>query len=1227
MTIVSRITNACLVAIVAALPAFTPTARAEPAVSNAIDTIPEGYHLYAYDDCGVSDRQPHMKMDDSYLWTFATSDTDADLKSRSAIFSFRQVRAAYDGLDPHRSYVIAVTYANDHVYKRVQSLEANGVQIHGPHAIPNAIAERLVYRIPESVTRNGRMNLEFKLHGEANVTVSSIELWATGEPKAQLHFDSVSGLYSDLVGRVCDMSYEPAPDVQVRLFGTTGQELATTQTAADGHFVFARTSFDKPGLSGDLRVVAGRDNVTTEMLIPRTDLVFSPVRYRPRPTLVKGLSEHELSLNGTWRICTSEPMAARSLAPGSDRWRDFIVPGQWLQQGYDIALDQTVAVAHEFQVPALWQGYRAILRFDSIHAGTRYWMNGRFLGESENLFTPVEWDVTDCIKPGVTNRLDLEMKADTVSEKLSYSSGYAFHNLGGIDRAVRLFALPPAYMRQLHLSATLDEQNRHGLLTVGVGVEGRRADEHTSRTLVVSLLDPNGRSIPLPGSSIPVDLDGAVEWSAMVPDPLKWNAEQPRLYRLAVELVQGGDVLERVERSIGFRRIEVRGSQLYVNGSRVKLAGVCRHEQDPLTGRADTMKYAEGDVRLMKQANLNYIRTSHYPPPQELLDAADRLGMYVEVEAPFCWVPQSGELSCLRQILTPTSAMIDYCHTHPSVIIWSIANESTFNPTFEISNRLIKDLDPTRITTFNNPDPKQVCDTGNWHYPHMPYDDVAKEDKRPILLGEYFFPICHEQTDVMIDPGLRELYGHGQSDPGSEYARQCATNFSPTMTQPGGVPGFWTHIYQSDRIVGAAIWAAADEPYYFSWRKPCGYAWVHGFWGLIDGWRRTKPEWWMAKLIFSPVWFPNRLVDYVPGQKSVRVAVENRYSFTNLKDLHFEWECAGTSGTATCSAAPRTTGALELPVPSSAKEGDKVLLRVLGANGDLVNALKVTLGHALAPSVPQPGAAAMKVSEEGRKRIIEGHGFSLVFDADRGDFVTSDPRHTIAALHFPSVHVTRFDFGDLAGPKSPPYAVFPDADTRKTERTVLRETTQGLEITVHDTYKGFAGAMTWLLDADGVGRLTYDYAYTGKDMNTREAGVRMLLKPACDKVTWRRWSEWDVFPEDSISRTEGEAEAHRPAETGTHPEGTRPTWPWRWDETELGTNDFRGVKLNIYEGALMARDGSGVRVHAKADAHIRPCLDREGVMLHVLSQCRLGPVMLKNGDHVKGSFAVCLQSR
>jgi beta-galactosidase/beta-glucuronidase len=414
-------------------------------------------------------------------------------------------------------------------------------------------------------------------------------------------------------------------------------------------------------------------------------------------------------------------------------------------------------------------------------------------------------------------------------------------------------------------------------------------------SLAIKLRDPSGKVVKHSladatlGSFTGIK---AVDLVAHVTTPLQWSAEKPQLYRLTVELRQGGTALERIERNIGFRNIEVRGRQVYVNGQRVKLAGACHHEMDPLTGRADAARHADTDVRLLKQANLNYIRTSHYPPNAELLDAADRLGMYVEVEAPFCWV--SGTLdnaTNLSATLTPTSAMVDYHHSHPSVIVWSLANESHFNLQFLASARMVKELDPPRPTTFNHDMASsllaRVTDIANIHYPPMPYDEVLKDDPRPLFLGEYFFPVCHEQTDVAIDPGLRELWGQGSAEPESAFARACAADFDKPPLKPGLKPGGWSYITHSDRVIGGAIWASHDDAFYFSVTNHAGYAWHHGFWGLIDSWRRPKPEWWLARHIFSPVWLETRHVPFTPGQKSVRVPVENRNAFTDFSELKF----------------------------------------------------------------------------------------------------------------------------------------------------------------------------------------------------------------------------------------------------------------------------------------------------------------------------------------------------
>ncbi len=1195
-----------------------------------LDAIPPGYSLYAYDDCGIAERQPHVDMTDAYMWTFNTSDTDADLKSRSAVFSYKQLRFNFNDLDPKRDYVLALTYASDHVYKRVQSLWADGIELHGPMPLPHAKAIRTIVKMPSEVTQDGKMALVIKIHGEVNATASIVELWATGEPVDPVRFHAVAGVPGGLAGRLVDLAYGGIRDARVRLLAQDDRKLlGEAVTDDEGSFSFEDRLWSKSRAGSDLLLTTSVQDKEISMQVKLSDVSLEPIRYRPLPSKVGGLKKHEISIDGTWKLNVSPgPTFLQEPLTGKE-WADFTVPGQWKQQGFEIPQDKAVAMAREFTIPKKWEGYRIILRFDAIHAGTNYWLNGKKLGYSENLFTPVEWDITDQAMPGKKNRLDLEMKVETVSEKLSYSSGYAFHSLGGIDRSVRLFALPRVNIRDLRILTDLDSLYKNAEIKLSATIENS-SDQETVNDVAMhlSLVGPDGKPALISTQKLaagPVKKGpNEVKASIAVSDPLKWTAETPSLYRFALELKQGENVLQRIERSIGFRKIEIRGSLLYVNGKVVKFAGACHHEHDPLTGRADTAKHAEEDVKLARDINLNYLRTAHYPPTEEFLDACDRLGMYVECEAPFCWVPATDDLYDLPKVMAPTSAMIDCCHTHPSIVVWSVANESPFNRYFEYSNKVIKELDPTRPTTFNNPDPKRICDISNVHYPLMPYDEVMKEDPRPMFLGEYWFPVCHEQTDVMINPGLRELWGHGHADPDSEFGKLCAKSFEPRLLMPGTDPGAWTHIYKSKRVIGGAIWALIDEPFYFKDGTHCGYAWVHGFWGLYDGWRRPKPEAWLAKMIFSPVWFPERELDFRPGQESVTVPVENRYSFTDFDDLRFSYGINGGKRAIKVHLPPGRTGAITLPVPQGTKEGDRLTIRV--TRGDaLVTVYDVTLGKKQQAAVPRPAGGAPDWTDDRKAILIEGNGYSLAIDRRTGQIDASNPKHKTAIKSYPALHVTRHDYGDLNGPKSPPYAVFPDAKTRVVEDISVSEKGNALEIRIKDRYDGFSGSVTWLIDRDGLSTVTSDYTYSGEEMDYREVGVAMMIRPECDELKWKRWSEWgDVFPKDSISRTTGAAKARRSKNLPDVPEITPPTWTWALDQTEMGTNDFRSAKFNIYNASLVAPDGSGVEALSDAKAHVRACLVPEGVKMHVLSECPLGPFKLKAGDRITGEFTLRL---
>ncbi|HZZ42448.1 MAG TPA: glycoside hydrolase family 2 TIM barrel-domain containing protein [Tepidisphaeraceae bacterium] len=1195
-----------------------------------LSAIPEGYHLQSYDDCGVPERQPHVHAKDIY--TFG-GDVHGDEKARTVAWAEKKIEVDFDRLDSGKPYVIAVTYANEAANNRVQSIWAGSIQLQSPHALPKDKSERLFFTIPPETIHDGKLHLEFRLEAQVNVVVSIVELWSTDPSPKILRLSKVGGMMSDLQGRVMDLAYDglPGADVELRRQGES-KPLATTRTDSQGKFRFPRRMFEQIDRSAKLLVTATHDNITSEQTVNAADLFFDPIRYRPLPSIVDGLQTPQQSLNGIWRINLNSSDETRSEAIDAADWHDIQVPGQWIEQGFNVPEDKAALMSREFTVPAEWKGRRIILRFDSIHAGTQYWVNGKMLGSSENLFTPVEWDITDFARIGQTNRLDLKMIVATASERLSSSSSYTGHSLGGIDRSVKIFALPDIHIATMHLDAGLDDHYRNGNLQIDLGLANTEAAPRQNLSILVQIEDADGKPVHH-SAEIPTAIDlkpGSTDLhiQSSVPNPLQWNAEQPNLYKLKLDLRDGDKLMERVERNIGFRRIEWKNSQLYVNGARIKLAGVARHEVDPLTGRADTARHGEEDVRLFKSANLNYIRTSHYPPTEEFLDAADRLGMYVECEAPFCWVAPAADLTDIKALLTPTSARIDFCHTHPSIIVWSIANESYWSDIFDIANKLTKSLDPSRPTTFNHPfanENGENCDIVNRHYLSMPFEDAVMGDTRPFLHGECFFEVYHERTDVGIDPGLRELWAHGSADPNSDFGKACIENWKVPGIHPGIYPGAWSYIVASKRFIGSVIWSGVDDQMFTVSGQKYSSESGNAYWGLIDGWRRPKPELWLAKLVFSPVWFPVRQFDWTRDMSTVRIPVENRYSFTNLSRLKFTWEFAGQTGSLNSDIAPGTKGEILLPVPKDAKAGDGVVLKVSDNAGMLVNTVMIHLGKPAPEKLPVPTAGAPSEKEDGNKMIIQGDRFAFVIDKTSGDFDLTDPRQHAPVTHFPRLHMTRFDFGDLS-PNALPYAVLPAENTRVIDNVSAEAKDAAIAITTQDHYENFAGAVTWVIDRNGVGRVSYDYTYTGPDVPIRELGVRLAVKRDCDELHWRRWSEWDLFPEDHISRSAGVARAMRDSKWGpaNSPENVRPTWPWSLNQTELGTNDFRSIKFNVYDAKLLTPNKDGVEVRALADAHVRACLAPGGVLLHVLSRCTLAPTTVKKGDHLAGEYSISL---
>ena len=435
-------------------------------------------------------------------------------------------------------------------------------------------------------------------------------------------------------------------------------------------------------------------------------------RLSPRPTALAGVKVPLISLDGIWKFNPASPDGFEKFSAVQTRkWNGIEVPGEWVMQGFAVRSNSAAAYWREFDIPADWRGKRVKLRFDTVHSDCRVFVNGREVGAHEGCFTPFELDITDAVKPG-RNTLALAVKNESIADTLASATQYAAHQLGGITRKVQLFALPPVNFAGQIVETKFDERFENATLKLKLSVTDESRKITTAPLSVRAVLLDGAKSVAAVTREIPAG-GGNLEISIPVTAPKKWDSEHPNLYLVKTELLAAGAVVEDISQRVGFRQIAVRGNQLFVNGTPVKLRGVCRHEVDPVRGRSLTPEDWKKDAELFRAANVNYIRTSHYPPAEEFLDWCDEYGFFVECEAPLCWVQHGansvwGDWNYQDQKFFPYLLRANFENlaanrNHPCVTIWSLANESRWSPLFAEVNRRVKLVDADAADLVSRP--------------------------------------------------------------------------------------------------------------------------------------------------------------------------------------------------------------------------------------------------------------------------------------------------------------------------------------------------------------------------------------------------------------------------------------------------------------------------------------------------------------------------------------------
>lgn len=639
---------------------------------------------------------------------------------------------------------------------------------------------------------------------------------------------------------------------------------------------------------------------------------------------IKEKASNFMSLNGIWKFNwvqneTEKPVNFYQVGFEDQCWVDFPVPGIWEVNGYGDPLYKNVGYAWSNQfrsnpplvesannhvgsyrktidLPADWKGRQVYLHVGSATSNLYVWVNGKFVGYSEDSKMAAEFDITKYLQPG-KNLIAMQIYRWCDG---SYLEDQDFWRLSGIGRDVYLYARTPVHIEDIFITPDLDAAYKDGKLDIVANVT------RGGGSVELELKDMNGA--PVSKKEVRPDGKGNIRTLIEVSNPAKWSAEEPNLYTLTFTLKNAaGKVLEVIPQRVGFRKIELKKDlgQIWVNGKPVLFKGADRHEMDPLTGYYVSRERMIQDIQVMKENNLNAIRTCHYPDDPEWYNLCDEYGIYLVCEANI----ESHGMGYGERTLAKNPAyakahlernqrMVEAFKNHPSIIFWSLGNEAGDGPNFEACYKWIKERDASRAVQYEQAGSKAHTDIMCPMYDDLNWmEKFAKgDDPRPLIQCEYAHAMGNSQ---------------------------------------GGFKEYWDLIRKYPKLQGGFIWDYVDQGLRGYSRDGSMIYTYGGDFNLYDGSdnnfncnglispdRVPNPHMNEVKKVYQSIW-----TTPVDLQKGL-VNVYNENFFIDLSDYYMEWtlladgEAMESGVVAQLNVAPSATEqvALGYQLPRTEKE-------------------------------------------------------------------------------------------------------------------------------------------------------------------------------------------------------------------------------------------------------------------------------------------------------------------
>ena len=556
-------------------------------------------------------------------------------------------------------------------------------------------------------------------------------------------------------------------------------------------------------------------------------------------------------------------------------WGKIKVPGNWQTQGYGTPIYTNIEYPFQRNRPSVtseppkdWTAYEnrnpvgqyvtyfdvskdmlsknLILHFGGVHSAMYLWVNGQKVGYSQNSMSPAEFDVTSYLREG-KNKLAVEVYRWSDG---SYLEDQDMWRLSGIFREVQLWVRPLVHIADYHVTAMPDKDYSRAEVktTVSLCNAGKTSAKNLQTVLLL-----NGREVKGGLKQLAAGDTTTVQMTSLIDKPQLWSAETPHLYPFSLELREAdGTVVEHFDYHLGVKKVEVVGEVFKINGQNVKLRGVNRHDHHPVTGRwVDDATY-EQDLRLMKQANVNFLRTSHYPDREYLYELCDRWGIYVMDEANqeshgygYANQEMGHDLAWQKAHVDRAESLVKRDFNHPCVILWSLGNEGGIGPNIQAMYDKVCELDSTRPPFYDcHPRYSALHDFG-YPAPDELRSEAVKETEKPMIAREY----AHAMGNSM-----------------------------------GNLQEYWDVIYADSSIVGAAIWDWVDQGLL---KKDGNVAfWAYGgdygdkpnldafcINGLLAPDRTPHPHYYEVQYVYQPLTFKR-------DEHDGTIRIINRDSFT-----------------------------------------------------------------------------------------------------------------------------------------------------------------------------------------------------------------------------------------------------------------------------------------------------------------------------------------------------------